>query len=145
MDWNCTVCSRINNCNSRFLWSGSSDSVGLPEEKTVLKTGGIYQFSRNPLYLGGFVMCPGSCVYSIHIIKLLMFTITFTIYYNILFNEEEFLDKRFGSSLLEYKKGYTDIWIKNNTTTNYITPPPTKKLVKLLSQRTAPLYVAISL
>ena len=87
-----------------FIGLGSSVSVGLPEEKTVLKTGGIYQFSRNPMYLGGFVMCFGSCVYSIHFINFILFAIAFLIHHSIVLKEEEFLEKRFGNNWIEYKK-----------------------------------------
>ena len=86
-----------------FFGLGSSVSVGLPEEKTVLKTEGIYQFTRNPMYLGGFVMCLGSCVYSIHIINLILFAITFVIHHRIVLKEEVFLEKRFDSNWIEYK------------------------------------------
>ena len=87
-----------------FIGLGSSVSVGLPEEKTVLKTEGIYRFSRNPMYLGGFVICLGSCLYSIHIINVILFAITFAIHHNIVLKEEIFLEKRFGNSWLEYKE-----------------------------------------
>lgn len=87
-----------------FFGLGSSVSVGLPEEKTRLKTGGIYQFSRNPMYLGGFVMCLGSCVYSIHIINFILFAITFAIHHSIVLKEELFLEKRFDLNWVEYKK-----------------------------------------
>lgn len=87
-----------------FFGLGSSVSVGLPEEKTVLKTGGIYQFCRNPMYLGGFVMCIGSCVYSIHIVNFLLLVITAAIHHSIVLKEEQFLEKRFGNIWLDYKK-----------------------------------------
>ena|SRR3972149_3768663 len=87
-----------------FFGLGSSVSVGLPEEKTILKTKGIYQVSRNPMYLGGFVMCIGSCVYSIHIVNFILFVITVVIHHSIVLKEEQFLEKRFGSSWLNYKK-----------------------------------------
>lgn len=86
-----------------FFGLGSSVSVGLPEEKTVLKTGGIYQFTRNPMYLGGLIMCLGSCVYSIHIVNFILFAITFAIHHTIVLKEEVFLEKRFGRNWLEYK------------------------------------------
>jgi len=87
-----------------FFGLGSSVSVGLPEEQTKLKTGGIYQFSRNPMYLGGFLMCAGSCVYSIHIINFILFAITVAVHHSIVLKEEQFLEKRFGNSWLGYKK-----------------------------------------
>ena len=58
-----------------FLWVGSfillagmftlreSLKVGLPEEETHLKTKGIYHFTRNPIYLGAFLISFGSCLY----------------------------------------------------------------------------------
>jgi protein-S-isoprenylcysteine O-methyltransferase Ste14 len=87
-----------------FFGLGSSVCVGLPEEQTKLKTGGIYQFSRNPMYLGGFVMCLGSCVYSIHIINFILFAITVAVHHSIVLKEELFLEKRFGNNWVEYKK-----------------------------------------
>ena len=87
-----------------FFGLGSSVSVGLPEEQTKLKTGGIYQFSRNPMYLGGFLMCLGSCFYSIHIINYILFAITVAVHHSIVLKEEEFLEERFGNNWVEYKK-----------------------------------------
>ena len=87
-----------------FFGLGSSVSVGLPEEQTVLKTGGIYQISRNPMYLGGFLMCLGSCFYSIHIINYILFAITVAVHHSIVLKEEVFLEKRFGNNWVEYKK-----------------------------------------
>ena len=100
MDWNCSVCRGLIIVILGFFGLGSSVSVGLPEEK-LLKTGGIYQFSRNPMYLGGFIMCVGSCVYSIHIINFILFAITVAIHHSIVLKEEKFLEKRFGDSWLD--------------------------------------------
>ena len=87
-----------------FFGLGSSVCVGLPEEATKFKTGGIYCFSRNPMYLGGFVMCLGSCVYSIHIINFILFAITVGVHHSIVLKEELFLEERFGNNWVEYKK-----------------------------------------
>jgi len=35
-----------------LLHLGKSTRLGLPSESTVLKTNGIYKFSRNPMYVG---------------------------------------------------------------------------------------------
>jgi len=98
-----------------FFGLGSSVSVGLPEEKTKLKTEGIYRVSRNPMYLGGFVMCVGSCVYSIHVINFILFAITFTIHHSIVLKEEKFLEKRFGNNWLEFKKKVQRYFGKSNS------------------------------
>jgi len=87
-----------------FFGLGSSVCVGFPEEATKFKTGGIYCFSRNPMYLGGFVMCLGSCVYSIHVINFILFAIAFAIHHSIVLKEEEFLEERFGNNWVDYKK-----------------------------------------
>jgi len=35
---------------------GKSTSLGIPVEKTVFKTNGLYKYSRNPIYLGTNLM-----------------------------------------------------------------------------------------
>jgi protein-S-isoprenylcysteine O-methyltransferase Ste14 len=87
-----------------FISLGRSASPGLPEEKTELKTHGIYRISRNPLYLGGFLICVGSCVLFIHPVNFLLCAITVGIHHAIVIKEERFLEERFGEQWLEYKR-----------------------------------------
>jgi protein-S-isoprenylcysteine O-methyltransferase Ste14 len=87
-----------------FIYLGRSASLGLPEEKTELKTHGIYRISRNPLYLGGFLICAGSCVLFIHPVNFLLCAITVGIHHVIVIREEQFLEKRFGERWSEYKQ-----------------------------------------
>jgi protein-S-isoprenylcysteine O-methyltransferase Ste14 len=83
---------------------GQSTAVGLPERDTELKTRGLYRFSRNPVYIGGFIVCIGSCFYAIHPINFLLCVIVVGIHLHIVKKEEEFLEKRFGEQWLDYKR-----------------------------------------
>ena len=83
---------------------GQSTAVGFPERGTELKTHGLYRFSRNPIYLGGFIVCVGSCFYSIHPVNFVLCAIAIGIHLRIVRKEEEFLKKRFGQRWLDYKQ-----------------------------------------
>jgi protein-S-isoprenylcysteine O-methyltransferase Ste14 len=83
---------------------GQSAAVGIPERRTELKTHGLYRFTRNPIYLGGFLMCAGSCLFSIHPLNFLFFAIAVAVHVRIVIREEEFLEKRFGQEWLDYKR-----------------------------------------
>jgi protein-S-isoprenylcysteine O-methyltransferase Ste14 len=84
-----------------FVYLGQSVSIGLPEEKTALKTNGVYRISRNPLYVGAFLMCAGSCLFAIHLVNFVLFAITLGVHHQIVLKEEQFLEKRFGQRWLE--------------------------------------------
>jgi len=83
---------------------GQSAAVGFPERKTELKTRGLYRFSRNPVYVGGFLMCVGACLYAFHVVNFLLFAIALPVHLQIVKKEEAFLEKRFGEQWLEYKR-----------------------------------------
>lgn len=87
-----------------FIDLGSSVSVGLPREATVLKTGGIHRITRNPLYLGGFLACAGSCLYCVHLLNILLCGLTVAIHHRVVLKEEKFLEERFGRQWLDYKQ-----------------------------------------
>lgn len=87
-----------------LLQLGRSTAIGIPERQTELRTGGLYRFSRNPIYVGGFILCAGSCFLSIHPVNILCFAITVAVHVRIIAKEEEFLEKRFGEQWLEYKR-----------------------------------------
>jgi len=87
-----------------FVFLGRSVAVGLPEEYTELKTGGIYRFTRNPIYLGVFLICAGSCIFAIHTLNFLLCATTIAIHHWIVTREEQFLEKRFGQAWVEYRR-----------------------------------------
>ncbi|MBI5474284.1 MAG: isoprenylcysteine carboxylmethyltransferase family protein [Ignavibacteriae bacterium] len=82
---------------------GRSISVGIPQQQTELKTHGLYRISRNPIYLGAFLMCAGSCLYTLHIVNIIFFAITVLEHHAIIKKEELFLEERFGDRWREYK------------------------------------------
>jgi protein-S-isoprenylcysteine O-methyltransferase Ste14 len=83
---------------------GKSISVGIPRTKTELKTNGFYRFTRNPIYLGAFFMCAGSCLFAIHPVNFLLFAIAISIHHEIVKKEEQFLERTFGEQWTDYSR-----------------------------------------
>ncbi len=86
-----------------FFSLGTSLKVGLPDEETILKTNGLYRFSRNPLYLGVFIINIASCLYFPDILNIICSIYGIIIHHKITLGEEQFLDERFGERWREYK------------------------------------------
>jgi protein-S-isoprenylcysteine O-methyltransferase Ste14 len=80
-----------------FLALGDALKVGLPVEQTNLKTGGIYQYSRNPLYMGTHIICLASCTYFPDLLNVTFAVYGIIIHHKIVQGEETFLARRFGS------------------------------------------------
>ena len=82
-----------------------ADTGLLPfEEATALVTGGIFRFTRNPMYLGMFLMVFGAAFLMGSIgalIPLLVFMLI--IRYNFVAGEERFMEAAFGQQYLDYK------------------------------------------
>ncbi|MCX6248539.1 MAG: isoprenylcysteine carboxylmethyltransferase family protein [Bacteroidetes bacterium] len=86
------------------LQLGSSLRYGIPEEETKLKTTGIYRISRNPLYLGQFIICTGSVLYFPDPANLAFCVITIFFHLQIIKAEEQFLAARFGQEWTDYTR-----------------------------------------
>ena len=74
------------------------------EEATTLVTGGFYRITRNPMYMGMFLMLFGVAFLlgSISaLLPLVMFVLV--IRYNFVLGEEHFLEAAFGQHYLDYK------------------------------------------
>ena len=70
-----------------------------------LITGGIYQMTRNPLYLGSFFLGLGVAIMSAQALLILLYFVIFMPIYNMMINiEEQFLSTAFGKGFEEYKK-----------------------------------------
>ena len=74
------------------------------DEATTLVTGGFFRFTRNPMYLGMFLMLFGVAFLlgSLSALMPLLFFVL-VIRYNFVLGEERFLEAAFGQSYLDYK------------------------------------------
>jgi hypothetical protein len=81
--------------------SGRNTAAGQVAES--LNTGGMYSLTRNPLYLGNYLMWLGVALLTASLGFILVFTLVFWIYYErIVFAEESFLRKKFGDAYLDW-------------------------------------------
>jgi protein-S-isoprenylcysteine O-methyltransferase Ste14 len=83
---------------------GDSTRVGLPREATALKTGGLYRFSRNPVYVGLHLTTLAAVVYAPHPAVLLLFAVAVAVHHRIILAEERFLDGAFGQEWRVYAR-----------------------------------------
>ncbi len=85
-----------------FLTLGDALKVGLPVESTNLKTSGIYQYSRNPLYVGTHIICLASCICFPDLLNVTFAVYGIIIHRKIVLGEETFLARRFGGEWDKY-------------------------------------------
>jgi len=83
---------------------GNSVAVGLPKEVTGLKTHGLYRFSRNPIYIGVFMMSIASVIYFPDLINAAFVLYGIYQHHQIILGEEKFLSERFGLEWEDYRK-----------------------------------------
>ncbi len=87
------------------LWNlGKSTRLGLPGESTMLKTGGIYRISRNPMYVGFGLLTIASVIYTLNILVAALGIYSLVMYHLIIKGEEKFLLDRFGNDYENYRK-----------------------------------------
>lgn len=82
---------------------GSALRVGLPQEETVLRTTGVYRWSRHPIYLSIFLFSIAACIYCPHPVVIAASLIAVVIHHLIALAEERFLEQRFGEAWLRHK------------------------------------------
>lgn len=83
---------------------GRSTRFGLPTDKTAFKTNGLYRISRNPMYLGFYLMSLSAMVGTLNVIIALIGLYSILIYHFIILAEEKFLERSFGEEYLKYKE-----------------------------------------
>ena len=99
-----------------FLWTGNLflipayysmsifTRVGLPLSPHVLKTSGVYRFSRNPMYFS-FYFFFASCFLLIPSLPVgFLIIYTFVAHHRIILQEEKFLTNLFRNKYLAYRK-----------------------------------------
>jgi protein-S-isoprenylcysteine O-methyltransferase Ste14 len=82
---------------------GTAIRVGLPEQETVLKTNGLFRFSRNPLYMSVYLICLASLLYYPNQVNLVLVAYGIFVHHRIILGEEKFLAEKFGSRWEEYR------------------------------------------
>ena len=78
--------------------------VGLAREATALKTSGIYRYSRNPIYVGVFLLCFSMMLSRLSVLMMVLFVIALIVHHRIVLAEERFLAERFGAAWDDYAK-----------------------------------------
>jgi len=86
-----------------YYYLGEANKTGLPEQNTILRTQGLYKFSRNPLYLGLYIMNIGAVLYTMNVLVLIIGVAGIIVHHLIVIEEEKFLQNRFGNDYINYK------------------------------------------
>ncbi len=82
---------------------GRSTRLGLPTGHTTLKTGGVYRFSRNPMYLGFHALTLAAVLVTGSLFVLLPGLYSVVVYHLIILGEERFLQSAFGPEFERYR------------------------------------------
>lgn len=83
---------------------GKSTRFGLPTTYTKFKNMGLYKYSRNPMYVGFFLLTMASVIYIMNIFVFILGLYSIIVYHYIILSEEKFLEERFGDDYRLYKK-----------------------------------------
>jgi protein-S-isoprenylcysteine O-methyltransferase Ste14 len=81
---------------------GSSFRVGCAKESTILRVGGLFRYSRNPMYLGIYGTLLASVLYTLNPLILLVGVFVVAVHHRIVLAEEACLRKTFGEEYADY-------------------------------------------
>ncbi len=81
---------------------GSSLRMGLPIEKTALRTRGIYRHTRNPMYVGGLLTCLAAVTWTANPVIGMLSAVAAIVHHRIVLMEEKYLAAEFGNAWTEY-------------------------------------------
>lgn len=86
-----------------YLSMGLITNIGLPTGKHELRTGGIYKFSRNPMYASFIFLNTATFLFLPSIILLSVMIYGMVVHHFIILGEEKFLENEFGDEYRKYK------------------------------------------
>ncbi len=86
-----------------YLSMGMVTHIGLPEGKHELRTGGIYKFSRNPMYASFIFLNTATFLYLPSLLLLGIMIYGMIVHHFIIRGEEKFLENEFGDEYRNYK------------------------------------------
>jgi protein-S-isoprenylcysteine O-methyltransferase Ste14 len=87
-----------------FLHLGSDSRFGVSEDSGGLRTRGIYRVSRNPMYLGFYLVTLASLVSVPHPVNVCCGLLGVYVHHLIVLAEERFLQKKHGASYDAYRR-----------------------------------------
>jgi len=89
-----------------YIYLGKNLKFGIPnnkeKKKAVLKTNGIYQLSRNPMYVGFYLILLAASLYVLNPAVWIFSIFTIIIHHKIILKEELFLKNTFAEQWLNY-------------------------------------------
>jgi len=85
-----------------LLIMGDSVRMGLPQERTGLRVGGLFKASRNPMYVGIFSTLLAAALYTLNPLVLLLVIFVVAVHHRIVLVEETYLRQAFGGEYADY-------------------------------------------
>lgn len=86
-----------------YLSMGLITNIGLPTGKHELRTGGIYKYSRNPMYASFIFLNTATFLFIPSILLLVIMLYGMVVHHFIILGEEKFLEGEFGNQYQDYK------------------------------------------
>ena len=87
-----------------FLCLGSDSKFGVSDDSGGLRTTGIYRISRNPMYLGFYLVTLASLISVPHPVNIGCGLIGIVVHHRIVLAEERFLQNKHGASYEAYRR-----------------------------------------
>ena len=89
---------------SAFSYLGSDSRFGVSDDSGGLRTAGVYRFSRNPMYLGFYLVTLASLVSVPNPVSIGCGLLGIYVHHRIVLAEERFLQRKHGASYEAYRR-----------------------------------------